>query len=102
MSLDSVVPQALSRCESARIHWCLFCERPAWSGGSKHGLWLHGEDTIRDEQLLKDLIAYEGIMANDGAGWTADTVRNKLAAIRFKHIHNHLLGPTTGNPHIKS
>jgi hypothetical protein len=102
MSLDSVVPQTLSRYESAWRHWCLFCERRIMSDGSNHGPWLHGEDTIRDEQLIKDFIAYEGIMANDGAGWTVGTVRNKLAAIRFKHIHNHLPDPTTGNPRIKS
>ena len=41
-------------------------------------------------------------MANDRAGWTVGTVRNKLAAIRFKHIHHHMSDPTTGTPRIKS
>ena len=45
-----------------------------------------------------DFIAYEDIMANEGMDWTVGTVRNKLAAIRFKHIHSYLPDPTTGNP----
>ena len=48
-----------------------------------------------------DFIAYEGIMSNEGTGWTVGTVRNKHAAIRFKHIHSHLPDPTTGNLRIK-
>ena len=64
--------------------------------------WLHGEDTIQDEQLLRDFIAYEGIMANDGAGWTVGTVQKKITAIIFKHIHSHLPGPTMDNPRTKS
>ena len=102
MSLDSVVPQTFPRYESACRQWCLFCLRFVLTDGTKHDSWLYGQDIIKDERLLMDFIAYESIMSNEGMGWTARTMRNKLAAIRFRHIHSHLPDTTTGNPHIKS
>jgi hypothetical protein len=97
----TIAPETRTRYEAHFRHWELFCERREPAGRGKHGPWLNGTEVERDEKHVIDFIAYEGLVANGGKGWTVGTVRNKCIAVGFFHVANYLTNPIAGNPRIK-
>ena len=74
---DSICPETRGRYGANFEHWRLFCERRLVNG-ERPGPWVDQENPERDEHLVLNFVAYEGLLTNGGKGWAISTVRHSL------------------------
>ena len=92
---DALAPETRAKHEAHWGHFALFCHRRGADEDGVCGPWLPGRHLAAEERLILEFIAYEGTLTNDGRGWTVGTVRHKLAAVKFFHLHHYLPDPTS-------
>ena len=96
MVMGGLAKSTQARYSGAFQHYSDFSQRMSADSGEDWPVMLTGEHPGRDEDHLVNYVAYQGWMQ----GCSAATVKGKLGAIRWYHVHNRLANPLQGKPRL--